>query len=310
MPVAKRCRPASAPGWSPSCSVTMPRSTKYEPAVTWNSGLLVTTGRPASSALSMTSAAATASPVHSNTTSHRSISSSADRVSAWLSGWSVTSPKGRRVSTLLTVNPCRPWNAMVKCLETNPVPATPTLISAMLPIVLASRGWRSVQYLKFRQRKHKPAAPFPDVAELIHNLFLVIPRENQDEIRAGFSDDLRGNDRQAASGQIFADLVGNFIGHIVDQGLVDAAEIQQRTAFGRRTESRHPLALLSCVGEELQERRLDAEDLGSVAGVTFHAVKPGLFFGLTDAHQAGFLAIGGLIVVADKDTEASSMGRK
>src|SRR4051794_17264088 len=127
----------------------------------------------------------------------------------------------------------------MKCLGGKRI--SPYSSQSSIPI---STGWHapsanrfSVQYLKFRQRKHKPAAPFPDVAELIHNLFLVIPRENQDEIRAGFSDDFRGNDRQTAPRQIFTDLVGNFIGHIVDQGLVDTAEIQQRAAFGRRTES-------------------------------------------------------------------------
>ena len=50
------------------------------------------------------------------------------------------------------------------------------------------------------------------------------------------------------------------------------------------------------------------EDLGGMAGVAFHAIEPSLFLGLTDAPQAGFFVIGGLIIVADEDHEGFRHG--
>src|SRR5690606_27606307 len=90
---------ARQPGLSPSASVSRPRSAKYEPVVTWNSEFIVTTGNPAARARSITTVEWITSPLHSNTRSECSTSSSIELVTDPWVGKSASAAGERRVST-------------------------------------------------------------------------------------------------------------------------------------------------------------------------------------------------------------------
>src|SRR5690606_30227961 len=130
-------RAARQPGWSPSASVSSPRSANQEPVVTWNSEFIVTTGRPAAMARSITTVEWSTSPLHSNTRSECSMSSSIELVTEPWVGKSVRAEGERRVSTFsrrmsgaCLITMCAKLRAM------KPVPDRPIRGSERLSIVI------------------------------------------------------------------------------------------------------------------------------------------------------------------------------
>ena len=99
-----------------------------------------------------------------------------------------------------------------------------------------------------------------------HDLVADVPGQDQHVVGPGLQDPLRRVHRDAGAGQEPPLLVRADVDRVVEQIGLDAAEVQERVALGRRAVADHGLAGLAGLHQEAQQRALAAVDLlGEVA---------------------------------------------
>jgi hypothetical protein len=104
-----------------------------------------------------------------------------------------------------------------------------------------------------RHRGQETSAPGTDALELAADLALEIPRQDQDIVRTELHQRLRRYHRDVGTGQELALLVGISVRHQRDIPARDAAEVEQRVAFGGRAIRRHALRVALRPCEKLQQ---------------------------------------------------------
>src|SRR6266852_3637234 len=107
-----------------------------------------------------------------------------------------------------------------------------------------------------RNRRYAPAAPFPYIGHLSHDLLAEIPGQQQQIVRLRFGDPVGMVYYDVGARQEAALLVGAAIDDIVDEVRPDAAIVQQRVALGWRPIADDGLAPLLVIDEEAQQPAL------------------------------------------------------
>ena len=113
----------------------------------------------------------------------------------------------------------------------------------MTTFMSAAASSRPLQDLRLRNRYDELPAPFPDVRELCGDLPLQVPRQDQDVVRPGLRDALRGIDRDVGAGQEPPVLVRIAVDGVVEEIGPDAAVVQQGVALPGRAVADDLLAL-------------------------------------------------------------------
>jgi len=79
----------------------------------------------------------------------------------------------------------------------------------------------------------EPPAPLAHERELLDDLLLEVPREDEHDVGAGLADRVGRMDRDVGAGEEVALLVGVEVGRVVDQVRRDPAVVEQGVALGR-----------------------------------------------------------------------------
>ena len=96
---------------------------------------------------------------------------------------------------------------------------------------------------------------------LVHNFFLQIPGQNQQEVRTGRGDFLGGMDRNVRSRQEVLLLVGTAIDRVVNEIRAHATVVQQSVSFGWSPISYNGLSVVLGRYEKFQKTTLSLPDL-------------------------------------------------
>src|SRR5688500_10985746 len=97
-------------------------------------------------------------------------------------------------------------------------------------------------YRGLGDRYDELSAPGPDIMELLHDLILEIPRQNQHVIRFRLSDLLGRQNRNVRPGQVLPLLVRIAVYRVLDEVGANAAVIQQGVALSRGPVTNYGLA--------------------------------------------------------------------
>src|SRR3984957_14587696 len=108
----------------------------------------------------------------------------------------------------------------------------------------------------FWYRDDKPAAPLAHITQLLHDFVFQIPGQNHYVIGLGFANPVGSVDRNTSPRQMPALLVRTSIDRVFDQIFANAAVMQQRGALSRRTIPCNSFAVLGCLQEKINQRKL------------------------------------------------------
>src|SRR5262245_6082480 len=107
--------------------------------------------------------------------------------------------------------------------------------------------------LKRGNREYQPAAPVPDVVQLLGDLGPEIPRQHEDVVRFGLAEALWRADRDMRPRQELALLDRASVDCVGEQVRPDAAMVEQGIALARGAVTCHRLAMPSRADKELQQ---------------------------------------------------------
>src|SRR6266513_6186604 len=96
----------------------------------------------------------------------------------------------------------------------------------------------------FGDRHNELTAPLTHTRQLLHDLRLQIPREDQHEIGAGLPQLFRRKDRNVGAGKKFSMLVGAAINGKIQKVGSDPAIVEERVPFSRSTIANYSPALV------------------------------------------------------------------
>src|SRR5437763_4391629 len=125
----------------------------------------------------------------------------------------------------------------------------------------------SRQQLQLGSACGEPAAPLADVAQLLHDLILEVPWQDQHYVRPVLADCLRRADRQVAAGQEVPLLVRVEITRVIDQVPAHTAVVEHRVALGRCSVADHLQSLLLEIDQEAEDLPLVGLDALAVAEI-------------------------------------------
>src|SRR5258708_2196626 len=114
----------------------------------------------------------------------------------------------------------------------------------------------SCDYGDLGDRNDEFSAPGPDSAHLLDDLFLEVPRQDQQIIGLRLEYVFRLEDRDVSAGQKHSLLVRTPVDGVIDEIRADTAIVQERIALRGRPVGCNGLPALLCLDQELQELSL------------------------------------------------------
>src|SRR5208282_1127323 len=141
--------------------------------------------------------------------------------------------------------------------------------------------------LHFRNRDDKLSAPFPDERQLLHNLILQIPRQDENVVGPRRAQLFGRKNRDVGARQESSVLVRIAIHCEIHKIRADAAVIQERISFSRSPVADDFLAVSLRMNQELEQLTLRFLNIFFKSCITLDTVQAGVLFALQERMHGG-----------------------
>src|ERR1700722_14179357 len=169
-------------------------------------------------------------------------------------------------------------------------------------------GGDSREQCQLRRARSEASAPLADEAELLDDLVLQVPRQDQHHIWSVLAQSLRRADRNVRARQEVALLVRVQVACVVDEIAADAAVVEQCVALRRGAVAGDPQTLALELDQEAEDLALVLLDATVVGQVCVDPLVAGLALALAQLGGSSAFWLLRVSCVAAVDTQRTAMG--